>query len=83
MGLWSDIQAGEAIAKSLVVPVPGRSALVAISLIGEVNTPLDGVVRASFNPMREPDIGVTKDRRDGIPRAVDAESGTITLERHE
>ena len=57
--------------------------MVAISLIGEVNTLIDGLLSASFNPMREPDIGVTKDQRDGIPRAVDAESGTITLERHE
>lgn len=83
MGLWSDIQAGEAVAKSLVVPVPGRSALVAISLIGEVNTLIDGLLRASFNPMREPDIAGTKDRRDGVPCTVDTESGTITLERHE
>lgn len=29
--------------------------------------------------MREPDIAGTKDQRDGMPCAVDTESGTITL----
>ena len=79
MGLWSDIQAGEAVARSLAVSGPERSTLIAISLLVDVNTLIDGLLSASFNVMREPDIAGTKNQRDGMPCAVDTESGTITL----